>query len=86
MRESVSKSREKGLHWKDWSSIPLQLLVMGSLWYLGRGLTFDDLEEATYISESSHHFFFHGFTKVMSTKFLIMAAIAGFLVLQHNHA
>jgi hypothetical protein len=37
---------------------PLVLLVTGSLQYLGRGFTFDDLEEATYILESSHRFFF----------------------------
>ena len=28
-------------------SSPLELLILGSLRYLGRGFTFDDLEEAT---------------------------------------
>ena len=41
--------------------VPLELLVLGSLRYLGRGWTFDDLEEATGISEESHRVFFHRF-------------------------
>lgn len=43
--------------------VPLELLVLGSLRYLGRGWTFDDLEEATGISEESHRVFFHRFIK-----------------------
>ena len=39
----------------------MELLVLGSLRYLGRGWTFDDLEEATGISEESHRVFFHRF-------------------------
>jgi hypothetical protein len=39
--------------------VPLDLLVLGSLRYLGRGWTFDDLEESTGISEESHRRFFH---------------------------
>ena len=41
--------------------VPLELLVLGSLHYLGRGWTFDDLDEATGISEESHRVFFHRF-------------------------
>ena len=41
--------------------VPLELLVLGSLRYLGRGWTFDDLEEATGISEESHRVFFRRF-------------------------
>ena len=41
--------------------VPIDLLVLGSLRYLGRGWTFDDLEEATGISEETHRKFFHKF-------------------------
>jgi hypothetical protein len=41
--------------------VPIDLLVLGSLRYLGRGWTFDDLEEATGISEETHRVFFHRF-------------------------
>jgi hypothetical protein len=40
---------------------PLELLLLGALRYLGRGWTFDDLEEATSISEEIHRVFFHIF-------------------------
>lgn len=42
---------------------PLELLVLGALRYLGRGWTFDDLEDATGISEETHRRFFHNFIK-----------------------
>ena len=40
---------------------PLSLLLLGTLRYLGRGWTFDDLEEATGINEETHRQFFHKF-------------------------
>jgi hypothetical protein len=40
---------------------PLPLLLLGSLRYLGRGWTFDDLEESTYIHKEVHRVFFHQF-------------------------
>jgi len=40
---------------------PIGLLLLGALRYLGRGLTFDDLEEYTAISEETHRQFFHKF-------------------------
>ena len=40
---------------------PTELLLLGSLRYMGRGLCFDDLEEATCISEEVHRVFFHQF-------------------------
>lgn len=46
---------------------PIELLVLGSLRYLGRGWTFDDIEEATAISEEVHRVFFHQFVLVGST-------------------
>jgi len=47
--------------------VPLSLLILGALRYLGRGWTFDDLEEATAISEETHRRFFHQFITVGST-------------------
>ncbi|CAB9502528.1 Plant transposon protein [Seminavis robusta] len=43
------------------SSSPLELMILGALRYLGRGLTFDDLEEYTAINEETHRQFFHVF-------------------------
>ena len=36
----------------------IKLIVLGALRYLGRGWTFDDLEEATAISQEVHRVFF----------------------------
>jgi hypothetical protein len=47
---------------------PVQLLLMGSLRYLGRGLTFDDLEESTFISRDVHRVFFHAFVEYGAKK------------------
>jgi hypothetical protein len=46
---------------------PLELLLLGSLRYLGRGWTFDDLEESTFISRDVHRVFFHKFPKFGAT-------------------
>lgn len=43
---------------------PLELLVLGALRYLGRGWTFDDIEESTGVSEEVHRRFFYDFVKV----------------------
>jgi hypothetical protein len=40
---------------------PMELLLLGSLRYLGRGWSFDDLEESTSISQETHRCFFHIF-------------------------
>ena len=45
------------------SASPVELLLLGSLRYLGRGWTFDDLEESTAISREVHRCFFHVFIK-----------------------
>jgi hypothetical protein len=42
---------------------PIPLLVLGSLRYLGRGWTFDDLEECTYIARDVHRVFSHKFVE-----------------------
>ena len=49
------------------ASSPIELLVLGALRYLGRGFTFDDLEEVTLISEEVHRVFFHKFIEYGST-------------------
>ena len=46
---------------------PLSLMLLGALRYLGRGWSFDDLEEATAISEECHRQFFHVFIGYGST-------------------
>ena len=48
-------------------SSPIELLLLGALRYLGRGLTFDDLEEFTAIHEETHRQFFHRFIEYGST-------------------
>jgi hypothetical protein len=45
----------------------MELMVLGSLRYLGRGWTFDDLQEATGIDAETHRKFFHTFVKFGST-------------------
>ncbi len=40
---------------------PMELLLLGCLRYLGRGWSFDDLEEVTGISEETHRKFLHLF-------------------------
>ena len=42
---------------------PISLLLLGSLRYMGRGWTMDDLEEATGINQETHRKFFHQFVK-----------------------
>jgi hypothetical protein len=46
---------------------PVELLLLGSLRYLGRGLTFDDCEESTAIDQDVHRSFFRVFIKFGST-------------------
>jgi len=48
-------------------SSPLELMILGSLRYLGRGWTFDDCEEATAVGEETHRRFFHQFTAIGAT-------------------
>ncbi len=43
---------------------PVELLVLGSLHYLGCGWTFDDCEESTVIDNEVHRCFFSGFYTV----------------------
>jgi hypothetical protein len=51
--------------WNKWNSTsPIELLILGGFRYLGRGWTFDDLEESTLISAEVHRNYFHEFIKV----------------------
>ena len=60
-------SRWQGDDARGRQSSPVELLLLGALRYLGRGWTFDDLEENTSISEEVHRIFFHTFIKWGST-------------------
>ncbi len=46
---------------------PIELLVLGALRYLGRGWTFDDIEECTAVSQEVHRVFFGKFIEFSST-------------------
>lgn len=63
----------------QYTETPIELLVLGALQYLGRGLTFDDIEEATAISAEVHDVFFHVFIDFSSTllysKYVIVPSI-----------
>jgi hypothetical protein len=48
-------------------SSPLELMILGALRYLGRGWTFDDIEENTAVSEETHRSFLHDFITCGST-------------------
>jgi hypothetical protein len=68
MVEKVKNLPDYFGRWLKSTSSPIELLVLGVFRYLGRGLTFDDLEEYTGISEEVHRCFFHVFIKFGSTK------------------
>ena len=67
---------------------PIELLLLGSLRYLGRGWTFDDLYESTAIHEETHRQFFHVFIEFGSTvlfrKFVITPSSAE-EAMSHQH-
>ena len=48
-------------------SLPIELLLLGVLCYLGRGWCFDDLEEQTCISDKTHRTFLHVYLLFGST-------------------
>jgi hypothetical protein len=68
---SVSKSklfdRWCGHKRNNKQASPIELLVLGSLRYLGRSWTFDDVEENTAVSKEVHRTFFHHFVEFGST-------------------
>jgi hypothetical protein len=64
-KEFVEDCRNRALfkRWKGSDEIrhPSGLHVLGSLKFLRRGLTFDDIEESTAVSQEVNGNFFHGF-------------------------
>ena len=64
-----------GHKWNGKKSSPVQLLLLGTLRYLGRGWMFDDIEEQT---ASVHHNFFHKFIEFGSTTLYSMHVIKPF--------
>ena len=56
-----------GVKSRNKMSSPIELLVLGSLRYLGRGWTFDNIKEQTAISKEVHWLFFHTFINFCST-------------------
>ena len=68
---SVSESklfdRWCGHKWNNKQASRIELLVLGSLRYLGRGWTFNDAKENTAISKEVHRTFFHRFVEFGST-------------------
>ena len=62
------------------NSSPIELLLLGTLRYLGRGWTLDDVEEATTISQETHRRFLHVYIYWGSTflynKFVSMPSTA----------
>ena len=57
------KAYERKNNKKNKKVSPIELLLLGSLRYLGRGWTFDDMKDVTYISRDVHRKFFHQFVK-----------------------
>mmetsp|Transcript_21879 Transcript_21879/g.28194 ORF Transcript_21879/g.28194 Transcript_21879/m.28194 type:complete len:120 (+) Transcript_21879:606-965(+) len=49
--------------------VPIELLLLGALRFLGRGWTIDDLEEQTMISQETHRKFLHVYLSWGSTVF-----------------
>ncbi len=79
--DMISSDQSKGLfdRWKTNSNCyesenknnksvsPIELLLLGSLRYLGRGWTFDNMCDVTYISRDVHRKFLHQFVKFGAT-------------------
>jgi hypothetical protein len=66
------KTDPKFIHWQrsyatGKLSAPIQLCLLGTLRYLGRGWTFDDLEESTSVNKETHCRIFHCFIYCGST-------------------
>jgi hypothetical protein len=75
-QQAIAEAKESGefVRWCTKSDAvgvacsPIELLVLGSLRYLGRGWTFDCLEEQTLIAKETHRQFFHEFISYGSTE------------------
>ena len=73
-----------GHKWNGKKSLPVQLLLLGTLRYLGRGWTFDDIEEQTAISVSVHRKFFHKFIESGALLFIRCMSIHWFIFPRPN--
>lgn len=62
----LTKENESGK--KKTKVLLIELLLLGSLRYLGRGWTFDNIQESTYINRDVHRNFFHNFTEFGATR------------------
>jgi hypothetical protein len=83
-----AKTEDGDLHFRRWMgkdavgrlSSPLSLMILGALRYLGRGWTFDDIEESTGIGEETHRQFFHIFIafgkEVLFPKYVVSPSTA----------
>jgi len=67
IRDNTHFARWCGVKCNNKMSSLIELLVLGSLRYLGRGWTFDDIEDQTAISKKLHWLFFHTFIDFCST-------------------
>ena len=67
LKDSSMFQRWTGMDACGTHASPVELLLLGSLRYLGRGWTFDDIEESTVISREVHRNFFHVFIDWGST-------------------
>lgn len=63
MFDRWTKAYERKNNKKNKQVSPIELLLLGSLRYLGRGWTFQDMKDVTYISRDVHRKFFHQFVK-----------------------
>jgi hypothetical protein len=63
-------------------------MLLGALWYLRRGWTFDDVEEATLIDKETHRQFFHCFIDYCSTtmyKWFVILPLSSEDAASHMH-
>ena len=63
MKDHAFFMRRRGSYCTGVTASDLHLLTLGALHYLGRGITFDDIEEDTAISRETHRSFMVQFLK-----------------------
>jgi Plant transposon protein len=88
VQENPMFKRWQGTDAAGRSASPIELLLLGSLRYLGRGWSFDDLEEATSISQETHRCFFHifiNFSRHILYPMYVIHPTDGTDVLPHVH-
>jgi hypothetical protein len=73
-----------GHKWNGKKSSPVELLLLGSLRYLGHDWTFDDIEEQTAILISLHHKVFHTLLSLGALIFILCMLSHRFILLRCN--